>query len=173
MCGHSCHLFVISYHPDKDWLIEHGLCEDKAQCVEINDGYRYSLDCDLWGYGGVMIHELSHAYHHSYMPDGYDNKEIKDCYEAAMKNSWYHRVKVHGPQGPYAKAYACENCMEYFAELSAAFLGGRDGNVEFNKWFPFNRKQIKDYDPKGYEMLCRVWKVEDDVDNEYHDEAEA
>ena len=52
--------------------------------------------------------------------------------------------------------------MEYFAELSAAFLGGLDGEEEYNKWFPFNRKQIKGHDPKAYDMLKRMWGVEDD-----------
>ena len=65
-----------------------------------------------------------------------DNKEIKECYDQAMKDKLYDWVKVHGPQGPMAKAYACNNCMEYFAELSAAFLGQPDmrSEEEFNKW---------------------------------------
>jgi hypothetical protein len=95
------------------------------------------------------------------IPGGYDNKEIKECYEAAMKEGLYDCVKVHGVQGPETKAYACSNCMEYFAELSAAFLGGTDENEEYNKWFPFNRKQLKEHDPRAYKLLARVWKVDD------------
>jgi hypothetical protein len=30
--------FGACYHPDKEWLIENGLCPDKAKCIEINDG---------------------------------------------------------------------------------------------------------------------------------------
>ena len=148
------------YHPDESWLIENGLCPDKAQCVEVNNGRAYKKDVDLWGIGGVMIHELSHAFHHSYMSFGYDNPTIKECYEAAMKDGLYQKVMVKGTQGPEAKAYACENCMEYFAELSAAFLGGADSSTDYNKWYPFNRKQIQEYDPRAYEMLCRVWKID-------------
>lgn len=62
------------------------------------------------------------------------------------------------------KAYAATNRMEYFAELSAAFLGGVDGKEEYNKWFPFNRKQIKEHDPRAYDLLCRVWKVTDGLE---------
>jgi hypothetical protein len=148
------------YHPDKNWLIENGLRAEKQKCVEINDGPGYKKDLDLWGPGGVMVHELSHAYHHRMLPDGYDNKEILACYEAAMKEGLYDCVKVHGPQGPEAKAYASSNCMEYFAELSAAFLGGTDETEEYNKWFPFNRKQLKAHDPRAYKLLCRLWKVD-------------
>jgi hypothetical protein len=93
--------------------------------------------------------------------DGYKNKEIEECYNSAMKEGLYESVKVHGPQGPLAKAYACSNCMEYFAELSTAFLGGVDKNEEFNKWYPFNRQQIKEHDPRAYKLLSRVWKVEE------------
>lgn len=108
-----------------------------------------------------MIHELSHAYHFKVLPDGYDNAEIQECYEAAMRDGLYDCVQVHGSQGPTARAYACENCMEYFAELSTAFLGGKS-DEEYNKWYPFNRKQIKEHDPRAYALLKKVWNVEDD-----------
>jgi hypothetical protein len=148
------------YHPDKEWLMENGMCKDKHRCIEINDGPGYKKTMDLWGRGGVIVHELSHAFHHRCLPDGYDNKDIKQCYEAAMKDGLYDCVKVHGSQGPEAKAYACMNCMEYFAELSAAFLGGTDESEEYNKWFPFNRKQIQEHDPRAYDMLCRIWIID-------------
>jgi len=99
------------------------------------------------------------AYHWKCVKDGYDNKEIRECYEQAMKEGLYNCIKVHGTQGPTAKAYACENEMEYFAELSTAFLGGLDGIEEYNKWYPFNRKQLKEHDPRAYTMLQRVWKI--------------
>ncbi|CAJ1942792.1 unnamed protein product [Cylindrotheca closterium] len=148
------------YHPTRDWLEENGHCVEKHKCVEINDGLGYAKDVDFWGVGGLMVHELSHAYHHRLLQDGYENKEIEDCFQAAMEEGLYEKVKVHGPQGPEAKAYACSNCMEYFAELSTAFLGGTATEVEYNKWFPFNRQQIKDHDPRAYRMLSKMWKVE-------------
>eukprot|EP00934_Nitzschia_sp_Nitz4_P008720 Nitzschia sp. Nitz4//scaffold51_size120721//60062//61405//NITZ4_003730-RA/size120721-processed-gene-0.154-mRNA-1//-1//CDS//3329553871//8710//frame0 len=147
------------YHPDKDWLIENGMSELKHKCVEVNDAPGYCKDYHLWGCGGLMVHELSHAYHHRMLPQGYKNKEILACYEAAMKDGLYESVKVHGPQGPKAKAYACSNDKEYFAELSTTFLGGTDDSKEFNKWYPFNRKQLREHDPRAYRLLCRLWKV--------------
>ena len=45
--------------------------------------------------------------------------------------------------------------------FSVAFLGGLD-DKEHNKWFPHNRRQLRDHDPRAYEMLCRIWGVEDD-----------
>jgi hypothetical protein len=56
--------------------------------------------------------------------------------------------------------------MEYFAELSVAFLGGLDDKKEHNKWFPFNRSQLKEHDPRAFHTLCRVWGVViDEVEN--------
>jgi hypothetical protein len=145
------------YHPDRNWLEENGMHPDKAKCIEINDGPKYASD--HWGTGGVMVHELSHAYHHGMLEGGYDNKEIEECYTKAMKEGLYNCVRVKGSEGPEAKAYACNNCMEYWAELSTAFLGGL-GNEEYNKWFPFNRKQLKEHDPRAYRLLARLWKVD-------------
>jgi hypothetical protein len=148
------------YHPDKNWLKEHGLSERKHMCVEINDGPGYKRDLDFWGRGGILVHELCHAYHHHMLPDGYDNKEIRACYKLAMKEKLYDKVKVHGPQGPEATAYACTNDKEYFAELSTAFLGCKDDSREYNKWYPFNREQLRLHDPRAYKLLSRLWKVE-------------
>merc|ERR1712038_194757 len=31
---------------------------------------------------------------------------------------------------------------------------------EYNKWYPFNRKQLREHDPRAYELLKRLWKVD-------------
>ena len=94
----------------------------------------------------------------------------------------YDCVPVHGPQGKKGpiKAYACANCMEFFAELSVAFLYNHDTNIvlrdmdeqkarqqqqdvmsvvipEYNKWFPHNATQLKLHDPETYEILEKMW----------------
>ena len=62
--------------------------------------------------------------------------------------------------------------MEYFAELSVAFLGGLDDTLEHNKWFPFNRKQLREHDPRAFDLLCHMWGVvvddDDDVESHIH-----
>merc|ERR1712157_543569 len=108
----------------------------------------------------VILHEMSHAWHYHHVPDGYDNEEVKECYKAAMEEGLYDCVRVHGSQGPECRAYACRDEYEYFAELSVAFLGGGNDYEEYNKWFPFNRTQLKSHDPRAYEMLGRLWKVD-------------
>ena len=149
----------LCFHPSRNWLVKHGYAADKAQCVELYDTADYLKDRVLWGRGGIFIHELSHAYHNKCLPGGYANHEIMACWEQAMDEGLYNQVKVHGPQGPTARAYACENAMEYFAELSTAFLGGKKAGEEYNKWYPFNRAEIKAHDPRAFELLCKLWKV--------------
>ncbi|KAL7511512.1 hypothetical protein ACHAXN_008470 [Cyclotella atomus] len=149
------------FHPGSGWLIRNGMNPAKSGGVEMYKSAAYLEDCHLWGVGGLMLHELSHAWHFLHCDDGYDNIIIKDCFDKAMKEALYDCVPFHCGRGKKdkRKAYACTNAMEYFAELSAAFLGGID-DKEYNKWYPFNRKQIKEHDPRAFEMLCQMWGVD-------------
>lgn len=49
------------------------------------------------------------------------------------------------------KAYALTNELEYFAELSEAYLGRND-------FYPYNRKQLEKYDSVGYGVMKTIWK---------------
>jgi hypothetical protein len=151
------------FHPGRGWLKRNGMNPAKKGGVEMYRSDSYLDDCFLWGQGGLMLHELSHAWHCLHCDDGYDNKLIQETYDKAMEEKLYDCVEFHCDRGKKdrMKAYACENAMEYFAELSAAFLGGLD-DKEYNKWYPFNRKQIKEHDPRAFEMLCRMWGVSED-----------
>jgi len=64
-------------------------------------------------------------------------------------------------------------CDGILCELSTAFLGGvpskekdrggnGNGDEEFNKWYPFNRKQLKEHDPRAYDLLKKIWKIDGD-----------
>jgi len=154
------------FHPGAQWLSRNGDNPLKCGGVEFYDAKHYLSDCDHWGPGGLILHELSHAWHNIHVANGYDNEQIEECYEMAMKDGLYDCVRVHGSQGPKCKAYACTDPMEYFAELSVAFLGGLDDTLEHNKWFPFNRTQLREHDPRAFDILCRMWGVDEDNDEE-------
>lgn len=153
--GRTC-----TFHPlgGANWLKNNGLSVSKEGSIEIQCAEEYLESRKHWGPGGILVHEFSHAYHNKCCSDGYDNEEIVAAYEVAMKKKLYHQVKVHGPQGEkgLAKAYACSNCMEFFAELSVAYLWTKD-DQEYNKWFPFNHKQLLEYDPDSFAILERIW----------------
>ena len=83
-----------------------------------------------------------------------------------MKKTLYDCVAVHGSQGLHGpqKAYACANCMEFFAELSVAYLYRLDDTVEYNKWYPFNYTQLRSYDPDTCKVLSDVWDIPYDIE---------
>lgn len=110
------------------------------------------------------------------------------AFNTAMCRQLYDCVAVHGSQED-RKAYACTNCMEFFAELSVAFLWRQDTltkelrglmktivelkqkcknidnavidhcDIEFNKWFPHNYSQLHDHDKETCSMLSSMWNL--------------
>lgn len=151
-----------TFHPGSDWLRCNGMNENKAGCVEMYNAQDHMNSRKLWGPGGVLVHEYSHAFHNKHIPNGYSNSEIQQAFDQAMSRRLYDLVPVHGPQGIAGpqKAYACTNCMEFFAELSVAYHWQCDDTTEYNKWFPHNRRQLQDHDLESFELLSRVWSGE-------------
>jgi hypothetical protein len=138
----------MTYHPDPGWLREHGKNPEKARCVELANA-RTFLDWTLqqpW----MLLHELSHGYHHQFLEGGFQNPRIKAAYDYAMKAKLYDRVLRYG--GQEEKAYAATNPMEYFAEASEAYFGTND-------FFPFVRIELKRHDPTAFAMLEALWGV--------------
>jgi len=151
------------YHPkgSKSWLKHQGLPLNHECSIEMFDAEDYLRDRHFWGPGGLFIHELSHAYHDQCMSGGYHNKIIREAYHKAMSSCLYDNVMVKKPgpgrlkAGPM-KGYCATNCMEFFAELSTAWMC-EDPQVEFNKWEPFNRPQLQAWDPDTCEIIEKVW----------------
>ena len=128
------------------------------------------IACRYWGSGGLVLHELAHAYHDKFCEEGFACPSVVAAYQEAMCCGKYDScTSVHGPQaqliadGTAVKAYACTDCKEYFAELSVSFLSPADrdeSKAEFNKWFPHNRQQLREHDPVAFEVLLSLWEKE-------------
>lgn len=150
-----------TYHPRDGgaWLKENGLREEKCGSIEIYNAADYLRSNNNWGVGGGLLHELAHAYHDQHCPGGFESEKIRDAYMNAMDCKLYDAVPVHGVQGKDGpvKAYACTNVMEFFAELSVAFLWREDETTEYNKWFPHNYAQLLRHDPASCELLSEAW----------------
>lgn len=158
--GRAC-----TYHSlhGSEWLRRHGMCISKAGCIEIYNITDY-LDARAdWGTGGGLLHEFTHAYHDKLVTGGFGSALVQEAYRCAMYKKLYASVPVHGSQGNAGsmKAYACSNKEEFFAETSVAYLYNEDlhGLCEYNKWFPFNRQQLQQYDPDTYQILELLWGV--------------
>lgn len=145
MEGGTSGLRGLAYHWSADWLRERGYDPRKAHAVEIHD-VRDFID---WSPGQpwVLMHELAHAYHDRAL--GEHNEEIAAAYENARRSGAYEGVRHR--DGSTRRAYALNNRMEYFAELTEAYIG-------VNDFFPFTRAELERHDPQGYALMEKVWR---------------
>lgn len=137
-----------AYHPSAEWLQTNGRVPEMARSVEIQN-----FD-DFIDWSGIqpwmVLHELAHAWHHRFLPGGYDHPAILSAYKSAVKRGRYKRVLYH--DGSRQRAYALNNEMEFFAEVTEAYFGRND-------FQPFNRRQLKGFDSTAYRMVERAWGI--------------
>jgi len=139
------------YHPSEEWLVENAYFPGKAESIEISNLQNF-LAWSKQNQPFMILHEFSHAYHHQVV--GFEDSRITDAFNNALSEKLYRNVKLHNGNEEYSNtetAYALSNFKEYFAELSEAYFGRND-------IFPFNKEELKDYDPLGYEMIESVWQ---------------
>lgn len=157
------------YHPRDGggWLELNGFpAKDLAGAIHIYRLSDYMKDRHLWGKGGVLVHELSHAVHDQFVVDGHGNRLVQKRYEEAAL-PLYSSVRVKRLNGGFdteTKHYACTDAAEFFAELSTAYLEPESTEL-YNKWEPFNRPQLKALDPITHALLERVWLRGDSLDS--------
>lgn len=117
-------------------------------CLVVYCAENYVRISDFWALK-ALVHEFSHAYHLEQWPQ--DQKDIYQARDHAVKQGLYHNVRDNSGKR-IDKAYASVNHLEYFAELSCMYFVGCN-------YQPFNRKELKAYDPQGYALIQKMWKV--------------
>lgn len=139
---HPC----MCYHPSAEWLRTHGMNPDKAGAVEIANCKNFLS----WTHEQpwMVLHELAHGYHDRVL--GNDNADVRSAYQAAVESKAYESV-LH-ISGRKQRHYALTNEKEYFAETSEAYFGTND-------FYPFVRAELKQYDPRGFAMMEKLWGV--------------
>lgn len=96
----------------------------------------------------TALHELSHAYYYYHRKHIYWN--LKAAFDNARAQKLYRNVKMkNGFEIP--QAYALTNPREYFAELAKIYHLN-------NYHYPFNREELKEYDPQGYQMIEKAFR---------------
>jgi len=135
------------YHPGAQWLKENGFIPEKLKAVEISNTKNY-VDWVHMNQPFMTLHEYAHGFHD--LKYGYQDKYILACYRNAVASKKYEEV-AHN-RGGKKRAYGLNDQMEYFAELTEAYFGEND-------FYPFNRAQLKEFDPEGYEMIEKAWGV--------------
>ena len=125
----------------RDWVDPHW-----GSSVVVYSAENYVKLTDFWALKAVF-RELAHAYQleqwHEKQPD------IVSAYNNAMKAGLYHGVSDdRGKTIP--KAYAAQNQLEYFAELSCMYFVGCN-------YFPMDRRSFGKYDIQGFKMIEKIW----------------
>jgi hypothetical protein len=140
---HPC----MCYHVSADWLRDHQMNPDKVGAVEIANCKNF-LEWSRHSQPWMVLHELAHAYHHQVLT--FDHPEIKACFDQAVASKTYESV-MH-ISGEKKRHYAITNSHEYFAEATEAYFGTND-------FYPFVRSELKQHDPRLYDVLEKVWGV--------------
>lgn len=133
------------FHRSADWLKENGYNLEKLGAVEINNArnfVKWSRQNQPW----MVMHELAHAYHHLILKA--DHAGIADAYRLAVAGGKYESV-AYGKESK-RKAYALTDSYEYFAEVTEAYFGRND-------FEPFDRGDLKAFDPVAYRLMRDVW----------------
>jgi hypothetical protein len=133
------------YHPSAEWLKGHGFNPEKATGIEIGHA-RHFVEWSVADQPWMVLHELAHAYHHQVL--GYDHAGIRAAFKNAVESKSYESILYC--RGGKKRHYALNNDQEYFAESTEAFFG-------VNDFYPFVRAELREHDPKMFELLREVW----------------
>lgn len=134
------------FHPSAFWLRANGLDPARAGGVEIVRAEDYLAWRETQPM--MVLHELAHAYQHLL---GEADAGLMAAYRAASESGRYDAVRRAGrPEEARERAYAMGNIREYFAELSEAYFGRND-------YEPFDRDELRVFDPEGFAAVERLW----------------
>ena len=133
---------VPEHHPELDprW----------GDAIVIYCAQNYVAITDLWALK-ALFHEFAHAYQLEQWPE--KQPDILAAWENARDGKLYLNVRDVETGKTLPSAYALRNQLEFFAELSCMYF------VRCN-YEPSNQKQLKAYDPVGYAMIRKMWKVD-------------
>jgi len=85
----------MAYHPNADWLREHGVNPDKARCVELANAKNFlawTVD-QPW----MVLHELAHGFHHQHLDQGFQNRPLQAQFDRARAEGLYDSVlRING-----------------------------------------------------------------------------
>lgn len=129
-----------------EWMTANGYPKEARKSVEITNVKNYvawrNVNQPL-----LILHEMAHSYHDLHLSQ--EVKEyVTETYNNALNSKKYDLVK--DTLGNKKRAYALTSVDEYFAEITEAYFGEND-------FYPFNREDLEEFDPEGFELMQSVW----------------
>ena len=139
------------YHPGAGWLRDHGRDPAMVKGVEFTNVRIFAAETRRMP--NFALHELAHAYHDQVLGNGH--KELIAAFERAKAAGSYERVERQDSEGRKTmdRAYAMTSPQEYFAETTEAYFAKND-------FQPYDREQLKAFDPAAFELLGVLWKCD-------------
>lgn len=134
-------------------LIGEGIDPRKAGCVSIVSlrlAHKIKKD---GGTQNTLLHEFAHVMHDLVWKS--DNPFVISAFNQALARKLYEQVRFDN--GKIGQAYASQSHKEYFAELTCAYLDKLD-------YEPHNRKELKEYDSVGYEIMTKAWGTPEQIE---------
>lgn len=143
------------YHPGADWLRANKRDPSMVKNVEFTNARLFEEEIRRMPL--LVLHELSHAYHDRFLPEGHNNAAIRAAFEKAKASGLYERVERRDAKGNTRmdRAYAMTNPAEYFAESTEAYFGTND-------FFPYTNPELKKHDPFMHQLLGKLWALSSD-----------
>ena len=136
----------MQYHPSRSWLEKNGHDPNLTRHVHVPRA-KQLLSRSQWAkHPYVILHELAHAYHDQII--GFDQPQVLSAFQAVKAAGLYKEVLLF--TGQKVKHYALTNHKEYFAESTEAYFG-------VNDFYPFVRAELREYDPRTYQLMEDVW----------------
>jgi hypothetical protein len=136
----------MQYHGGSEWLGEYGFDPSLQKRVHI-PRVQLLFDRRMWlKQPYAILHELAHAYHDQVL--GFENEAIIEAFNRVERKRLYHKVLDF--EGRKTNHYALSNPMEFFAEMTEAYVG-------MNDFYPFVRAELKTYDPQTFSLMKKIW----------------
>ena len=139
-------LGAMQYHPDEGWLTSHGYSPDLVKCVHLpraaDVATRRNINEQPW----VILHELAHAYHDQFL--GFEEPRIMAAFDQFKESGHGDSALLY--DGRRVRHYALTDHKEFFAEMTEAYFGSND-------FFPFNRAELIETEPRLFEFLTAIW----------------
>jgi len=136
----------MQYHPDADWLKKQGYSETLAKCVHIPNVEDFLSPFENHRMPWVVLHELAHGFHDQVL--GYDEPRIKAAWKKFRASGKYQSVLTN--RWGMHEHYALTNQMEFFAEMTEAYLGSND-------FYPFVAGELQQAAPEVFALMAGVW----------------
>jgi hypothetical protein len=136
----------MQYHPDAGWLKRNGYSIDLAKCVHLPQAADVATRRNINEQPWVILHELAHGYHDQFL--SFDEPRIVAAYDQFKHSGHGESALLYN--GQRVRHYGLTDHKEFFAEMTEAYFGSND-------FFPFNRAELQEAEPRLFELLTAIW----------------